>query len=63
LPLDPGRATFGGFTTDGNLAFDADHVGVLARFRRGDLYDRRKVDDPREDGVDAAVPHRRPSRC
>ena len=24
------------------------HVGVLARFRRGDLYDRRKVDDLRE---------------
>ena len=30
------------------LAFDADHVGVLARFRRGELYDRRKVDDLRE---------------
>lgn len=49
LPLNPGpRATFGGFTTEGNLAFDAEHVGVLARFRRGDLYDRRKVDDLRE---------------
>ena len=24
------------------------HVGVLARFRRGELYDRRKVDDLRE---------------
>jgi translocation and assembly module TamA len=49
LPLDPGpRATFGGFTTEGNLAFDAEHVGVLARFDRGELYDRRKVDDLRE---------------
>ena len=49
LPLEPGpRARFGGFTTEGNLAFDAEHVGVLARFRRGDLYDRRKVDDLRE---------------
>jgi translocation and assembly module TamA len=49
LPLNPGpRARFAGFTTEGDLAFDADHVGVLARFRRGDLYDRRKVDDLRE---------------
>ena len=49
LPLNPGpRATFGGFTTEGDLAFDARHVGILARFRRGELYDRRKVDDLRE---------------
>jgi translocation and assembly module TamA len=49
LPLNPGpRASFGGFTTEGNLAFDSRHVGVLARFRRGQLYDRRKVDDLRE---------------
>jgi translocation and assembly module TamA len=50
LPLDPGpRARFAGFTTEGEkLAFDVDHVGVLARFRRGELYDRRKVDDLRE---------------
>ncbi len=49
LPLNPGpRARFAGFTTEGRLAFDAEHVGVLARFRRGELYDRRKVDDLRE---------------
>jgi translocation and assembly module TamA len=49
LPLNPGpRSRFAGFTTEGNLAFDAAHVGVLARFHRGDLYDRRKVDDLRE---------------
>ncbi len=49
LPLNPGpRARFAGFTTEGDLAFDAGHVGVLARFRRGDLYDRRRVDDLRE---------------
>jgi translocation and assembly module TamA len=49
LPLNPGpRARFAGFTTEGDLAFDARHVGVLSRFRRGDLYDRRKVDDLRE---------------
>ena len=49
LPLNPGpRARFAGFTTEGDLAFDANHVGILARFHRGDLYDRRKVDDLRE---------------
>jgi translocation and assembly module TamA len=49
LPLNPGpRARFAGFTTEGDLAFDAAHVGILARFHRGDLYDRRKVDDLRE---------------
>jgi translocation and assembly module TamA len=49
LPLDPGpRARFGGFTTEGELAFGPRHVGRLARFDRGDLYDRRRVDDLRE---------------
>jgi translocation and assembly module TamA len=49
LPVNPGpRASFAGFTTEGELAFDAGHVGVLARFRRGQLYDRRLVDDLRE---------------
>ncbi|GAO39168.1 hypothetical protein SCH01S_28_00270 [Sphingomonas changbaiensis NBRC 104936] len=49
LPVDPGaRSSFGGFTTEGKLAFGADHVAVLSRFKRGDLYDSRKVDDLRE---------------
>ena len=49
LPVKTGpRARFGGYTTEGDLAFDARHVGVLARFRRGDLFDRRKMDDLRE---------------
>jgi translocation and assembly module TamA len=49
LPVQPGpRARFGGYTTEGDLAFDAEHVGVLARFKRGDLFDSRKVDDLRE---------------
>jgi translocation and assembly module TamA len=49
LPVDPGpRSSFAGFTTDGNLAFDAKHVGILSRFKRGELYDSRKVDDLRE---------------
>jgi translocation and assembly module TamA len=49
LPLTVGpRARFGGFTTEGNLAFDAEHVETLARFKRGELYDSRKVDDLRK---------------
>ncbi|HEX8580065.1 MAG TPA: hypothetical protein VF655_10795, partial [Allosphingosinicella sp.] len=49
LPVDPGpRSRFAGFTTEGDLAFGPKHVGVLARFKRGDLYDHRKVDDLRE---------------
>ena len=49
LPVNPGRRSrFAGFTTEGDLAFGAKHVGVLSRFKRGDLYDSRKVDDLRE---------------
>ncbi len=49
LPVEPGpRSRFGGFTTEGDLAFDSDHVEVLSRFDRGELYDRRLVDDLRE---------------
>ena len=54
LPVDLGpRASFGGYTTEpasdsSELAFDAEHVGVLARFERGQLYDSRLVDDLRE---------------
>lgn len=49
LPVEVGpRGRFGGFTTDGDLAFDAKHIGVLARFKRGELYDSRKVDDLRK---------------
>jgi translocation and assembly module TamA len=49
LPVKVGpRARFGGFATDGDLAFGADHIEVLARFERGELYDSRKVDDLRK---------------
>lgn len=49
LPVDIGkRSRFGGIETKGDLAFDAEHVEVLARFKRGDLYDSRKVDDLRQ---------------
>ena len=49
LKVDTGaRSRFGGFQTDGKLAFDAAHVGVLTRFNKGDIYDNRKVDDLRQ---------------
>ena len=49
LPVDIGpRSRFGGFTTTGDLAFDAEHVELLARFDRGELYDSRLVDDLRD---------------
>ncbi|WP_181814774.1 autotransporter assembly complex protein TamA [Sphingomonas aracearum] len=49
LPVETGpRSSFGGVTTEGDLAFDAEHVAVLQRFKAGELYDVRKVDDLRE---------------
>lgn len=49
LPVTVGpRARFGGFATEGDLAFDVEHVQTLARFKRGELYDSRKVDDLRK---------------
>ena len=49
LPVDTGpRSRFGGFATEGDLAFDAEHIAVLARFERGELYDSRKIDDLRK---------------
>ncbi|MBH9538713.1 autotransporter assembly complex protein TamA [Novosphingopyxis sp. YJ-S2-01] len=49
LPITPGpRSSFGGFETSGDLAFDSEHVALLARFERGDLYDSRKTDDLRQ---------------
>ena len=49
LPVTVGpRARFGGFATTGDLAFDARHIGVLARFKQGELYDSRDVDDLRQ---------------
>jgi translocation and assembly module TamA len=49
LPVDTGpRSSFGGITTSGDLVFDADHIAVLARFDKGELYDSRKVDDLRK---------------
>ncbi len=49
LPVTVGpRARFGGIRTTGDLAFDTRHIGVLARFDQGELYDSRDVDDLRQ---------------
>ena len=48
LPVETGaRSYFGQLRTEGNPVFDADHVSILRRFKTGDLYDSRKVDDLR----------------
>lgn len=49
LPVEVGpRGSFRGITTSGRKqAFDADHVKVISRFKPGELYDSRKVDDLR----------------
>ena len=48
LPVNTGpRSYFGEIIAEGNPAFDADHVALLRRFRTGELYDARKVDDLR----------------
>ena len=49
LPVTVGpKGRFGGIATTGKLAFGADHVAVLTRFKKGELYDSRKVDDLRQ---------------
>jgi len=49
LPVETGpRSRFGDFATSGKQVFDARHVGVIARFRRDELYDSRQVDDLRK---------------
>jgi len=48
LPVAPGvRSRFAGIRLDGEPVLSARHVGVIARFKRGELYDNRKVDDLR----------------
>ena len=49
LPITLGpRARFGGFRTTGDLAFGAGHMRTLSRFKAGELYDSRDVDDLRQ---------------
>jgi translocation and assembly module TamA len=48
LPVETGtRSYFGQIRSEGNEAFGADHVAILRRFKTGDLYDSRLVDDLR----------------
>jgi len=48
LPVAPGvRSRFAGIRLDGEPVLSARHVGVIARFKSGELYDNRKVDDLR----------------
>lgn len=50
LPVDTGpRGTFRKITTSGdNQAFGADHIEVIRRYKPGEIYDSRKVDDLRK---------------
>ena len=48
LPVDTGaRSYFGQLRTEGTPVLTAEHVSILRRFKTGDLYDSRKVDDLR----------------
>jgi translocation and assembly module TamA len=48
LPVVTGpRSYFGNILTLGNTAFDAEHIAILRRFEKGELYDSRLVDDLR----------------
>ncbi len=49
LPVTVGpRGSYGVIRSQGKEAFGADHVATLARFKAGQLYDSRKVDDLRQ---------------
>jgi len=50
LPVETGpRSSFGDIIAAGNKpVFKPDHIAVLARFKKGDPYDSRKVDDLRK---------------
>ncbi len=49
LPIATGnRSSFGDIETVGTQAFDADHIELLRRFKKGELFDSRKLDDLRE---------------
>ncbi len=49
LPVATGaKSYFGKVLTEGNPVFSSDHVAILRRFKTGELYDARMVDDLRE---------------
>ena len=48
LPVTPGPvATFGTISVTGQPPFSARHVGIIARFKAGDRYEKSEVDDLR----------------
>jgi translocation and assembly module TamA len=48
LPVDPGPvARFGAIRVSGQPPFSASHVWTIARFKRGQVFERSKVDDLR----------------
>ena len=49
LPIDTGpRSKFGEIRTTGDLAFGAEHIEVIARFERGQIYNSAMIDDLRK---------------
>jgi len=49
LPVDTGpRSSFGQLRTEGDPVFDLKHLNVFPRFKQGQLYDNRMVDDLRD---------------
>lgn len=50
LPVDTGpRSSFGTLTTEGeDQVFDLEHLSIFPRFKAGELYDVRRVDDLRD---------------
>ena len=49
LPVTTGRkGRFGGFRLAGDAVFDARHIGILPRFKPGEIYDSRRVEDLRQ---------------
>ncbi|WP_375427209.1 BamA/TamA family outer membrane protein [uncultured Sphingomonas sp.] len=49
LPVATGpRSSFGRITTTGDPVFGLDHLNVFPRFKMGELYDARRVDDLRD---------------
>ena len=49
LPVDTGpRSSYGDIVTTGTMAFDAEHIDVISRFEKGELYDSRMVNDLRQ---------------
>jgi translocation and assembly module TamA len=48
LPVKTGqRSVFGKIVTKGEGVFEAEHIELLRRFKKGELYDSRKLDDLR----------------